>query len=212
MGDSAEEADDVEVEEITGVDLVIAEDSQVEKLPTLSDLKIKDLPPTKAMHVAKKPSGAGKWIGLAVVLIGVIVSATILMNSGDETASPPVAKKVEVIPVPEPPVAIPDSQIVDDAGNTQVPVEAGALKPEGEKVEEPKPVEVKAKPEANPAAAPVVKTQPEPAPVVAPVVEPKPAPKPVAKPAPQVQEDKRLSQPPTSTAAASRRDSAARAS
>ena len=109
------EEDDVELEEITGVDLVIGDDSQIEKIPELGDLKIRDLPPTKAMHVTKKPSGAGKWIGLGIILLGMVVSASILLNSRSDVAVPVAGEKVTVIPIPETPSDIPELGAKPDA-------------------------------------------------------------------------------------------------
>ena len=152
LEEAADELDDVEVEEITGVDLVIAEDSQVEKLATLSDLKIKDLPPTKAMHVSKKSSGAGKWIGLAIILLGVIVSAALVMNSGDGSDSQPIAKKVEVIPVPETPVAIPEAEPADVQGDAEKPESETAAAIDGKPAEKSAGAETPAKPAAKPEA------------------------------------------------------------
>jgi eukaryotic-like serine/threonine-protein kinase len=127
-------SDNVDIEEITGVDLVIGDDSQVEQIAELGELKIKDLPPTKAMHVAKQPSANGRWIGLGIILLGVVVSAAILINSGSDVATPVPAEKVTVIPVPEPPVLIPavegevaDMAPGDDAAQKQD--QAGDAKP-----------------------------------------------------------------------------------
>ena len=185
------DGDDVEIEEITGVDLVIGDDSQVEKVPELSELKIKDLPPTKAMHVAKKPSAAGKWIGLGIVLVGMVVSAAILMNSGSETPTPSSVEKVTVIPVPEPPVLIPTPEGEAKEGLAEGADEeedkAGQLKPSAE------PGNVKAKKEETVRAPGVKEGTPKPTePVVAPV--------PVAQPKPTTpsttSSERRLAQPP----------------
>ena len=155
---ASDDSDDIEVEEITGVDLVVTEDSQVEKMATLSDLKIKDLPPTKAMQVSNKPSAAGKWIGLAVIAIGVIVSAAILMNSGQDDAVRVPAEKVAVIPVPEPPAVIPDpspEEPTDDG--TKSDDSAQPITPEGAEKKPEVKSDVKPKAKADVTPAPVVK-------------------------------------------------------
>ena len=187
--DDSEDSEDIEVEEITGVDLVVAEDSQVEKMATLSDLKLKDLPPTKAMNVAKKPSGVGKWIGLGILLLAVIVSAALFSDSDEASDSAGSTETVAVIPVPEPPVAIPEDPSTETT--TETAAEPTDTKPtvEGEDKESPKVVETPKTPKAD-SVQPAVTPAPTPAP--APVVTPKP----VTRPKPEAETEQPLAQPP----------------
>jgi len=179
-----DDGEDVEIEEITGVDLVIGEDSQVENVPELSELKITDLPPTKAMHVTPKSSGNAKWIGIGLIAVAIVISGVLLMTSGDDSQVLEPAEKVAVIPVPEPRVVIPDT--------VETPVE-------GAKPEEVAPTDASgSKPvlgtQLEKTTTPIVKTPSAQSP--APAKQPKTtlAPKPTVNPS--ATQDRRLTQPP----------------
>lgn len=199
----ADEDDDesglVNVEEITGVDLVIDADSQVENISNLSNLRISDLPPTQAMPIPAGSNGMKKWLVAGAVVLMLVISV-VMVVSQDEEVSPKSAPTLAVVPVPEPPVTIVDIPAVatelgaDDAviepaaaDDSQVPTQTEAdttPAPTDQNAAKNSPKRapaLEAAPERKPAVPPRKKAAPSP---VAPTVERRVAPPPPPPPAP----------------------------